>query len=239
VEIDAHLDALDREGALLADGAARGSLSDPVPGCPDWTVRDLVSHIGEVHRWAAAIVAGALADPNLPAVDAAPGEDQLLDWYREGHHALVTTLRAAPADLACFTFLPAPSPLAFWARRQALETAVHRADAYAAAGQPVAFDDELAHDGIDEILTGFGARPRAFEAGTIRLEPGSGPAWLVSLTADGAKCAIDAADSPADVVVAGEASQLYLWLWNRPATVSISGDPAVASRWSQLRIRWS
>ena len=30
--------------------------------------------------------------------------------------------------MRCFAFLPAPSPLAFWARRQAHETGIHRAD---------------------------------------------------------------------------------------------------------------
>ena len=43
-------------------------------------------------------------------------------------------LRSAPADLDCFTFLPAESARHFWARRQAHETAIHRVDAENAAG---------------------------------------------------------------------------------------------------------
>jgi uncharacterized protein (TIGR03083 family) len=242
MEIGAHIDALEHEGKRLASAATAASLTDPVPGCPDWVVRDLLSHIGYVHRWAAAIVAGRLDGATGDADEAVgpvPGESGLLDWYVEGHAALVETLRSAPFDLECFTFLPAPSPLAFWARRQALETAVHGADAAAAAGRPIDFADELAHDGIEETLLGFGARPRAFEPGSIRLQPGGGPAWRIDLGEEGALASREAGDGHCDVTVSGTPTQVYLWLWNRPATVEITGDPTVADRWKQVRVRWS
>lgn len=44
--------------------------------------------------------------------------------------------RWAAGYVDCWTFLDAPSPLAFWARRQAHETAIHRADAQLAADGP-------------------------------------------------------------------------------------------------------
>ena len=53
---------------------------------------------------------------------------------RQGCADLVAALAAAPDDLECWTFLPAPSPRAMWARRQAHETAIHRVDAELAAG---------------------------------------------------------------------------------------------------------
>lgn len=242
MDIAAHIDALDHEGGQLADATAAASLGDPVPGCPDWAVRDLLRHIGYVHRWAAAIVAGRLDGANGDgdaAVGALPDDEGLQDWYVDGHRALVATLRAAPGDLDAFTFLPAPSPLAFWARRQALETAVHRADAAAAAGRSAQFSDELALDGIDETLRGFGARPRAFEPGSIWLQPGSGNGWRIDLHEEGATSANDADSDGCDVSVSGTPTQVYLWLWNRPATVEITGDPAVAERWKRVRVRWS
>lgn len=242
MDIAAHIDALEHEGAELANAAAAAALGDPVPGCPDWTVRDLVRHVGYVHRWSSAIVAGHLdgADGDGDAaVGPLPDDESLQDWYVEGHRALVGVLRNAPVDVACFTFLPAPSPLAFWARRQALETAVHRADVAGAAGRTVEFSDELAHDGIDETLRGFGARPRAFEPGSIWLQPGDGPSWRIELHEEGLTAANDATSEGCDVTVSGTASQVYLWLWNRPATVEITGDPAVAERWKRVRVRWS
>jgi uncharacterized protein (TIGR03083 family) len=196
-----------------------------------------------VHRWASAIVAGAVDQPTDEAEKAAatqPGDDGLLSWYRDGHAALVDTLRSAPADVTCWTFMAAPSPLAFWARRQALETVVHRADAQAAAGLPVEIEEQLAHDGIDELAFGFAARPKVFEPGTLRLEPGHGPAWVVTLGPEGAKAARASATDPgADATVSGDAGQVYLWLWNRPASVEIAGDATVAASWgAKIRPRW-
>ena len=62
-----------------------------------------------------------------------PADAGLIAAYRDGHAALVAALRDADPDLECATFMPAPSPLAFWARRQAHETAIHRYDAQSAA----------------------------------------------------------------------------------------------------------
>lgn len=241
MEIAAHLDALDREGKQLARAAAAASLTDRVPGCPDWTVKDLLSHIGVVHRWAAAIVRDGVDKPTnqAEAAEATKPEDAgLLEWYAEGHRALVDTLHAAPAELDCFAFLPAPSPLAFWARRQALETLVHRADAEAAAAIPVEIEPSLAHDGIEEVLLGFGARPREFGPGTLRVLPSDGAAWDIAFTAQGADVTPSSDSVAADATVSGEVGQVYLWLWNRPAQVSVEGDQEVADRWKQMRIRW-
>lgn len=242
MEIVAHIDALEHEGTALGEAAAACGLTDPVPGCPEWTMRDLLAHVGYVHRWSAAIVAGRLdgaTGDGDAAVGPIPGDDDLRTWYAEGHRALVKTLRDAPADLECWAFLPAPSPLAFWARRQALETAIHRADAFAAAGRPITFDDELAHDGIEETLLGFGARKRTFEPGSIRLQPDNGPPWMIELGETGAKASPHPGDVSADVTVSGPPTQIYLWLWNRPAVVDVIGDPTVADRWKQVRVRWS
>ena len=36
MEITAHIEALEHEGAELGRAAASAALTDPVPGCPDW-----------------------------------------------------------------------------------------------------------------------------------------------------------------------------------------------------------
>ena len=139
VEISAHIDALDRDGALLADAAERAGLQAGVIGCPGWQVRDLVRHQAYVHDWAARHVRDRLPDliddeiTESDILARPPADADLLAAYREGHAALVAALRAADPDVQCATFMPAPSPLAFWARRQAHETAVHRYDAQGAA----------------------------------------------------------------------------------------------------------
>jgi uncharacterized protein (TIGR03083 family) len=164
VEIAAHVDALERDGTLLADAADAAGLAASVPTCPGWQVRDLVRHQAYVHAWAARHVTGqpstALDEDDEEAVLAGgPADAELIDAYRSGHSALVAALRAADPDLDCATFMPAPSPLAFWARRQAHGTAIHRYDAQSAApgGAPAPGDafgglrrrrDRRAHHGL-------------------------------------------------------------------------------------------
>src|SRR5947209_8268304 len=163
MDISTHVQALDDEGALLLEAAAKAGLDAAVPSCPDWQVRDLLQHIGQVHRWALSYVStGRTTPPNEHDRPATPpsDDDDVLGWVHDGHAALVAALRSSNDDLACCAFLPAPSPLAFWARRQAHETAVHRADAQLAAGMAPGYDGVFAADGIDELLFGFFARPR-------------------------------------------------------------------------------
>jgi uncharacterized protein (TIGR03083 family) len=181
MEPDEHIAALEREGTLLADAASRRGLGAAVPTCPGWQVRELLRHVGYVHRWAASYVAEArremVAEPTENEIlQAGPADSELLGWFSEGLDHLVLALSSADPGLECWTFLGAPSPLAFWARRQAHETAIHRADAQGAAGDgggdPDAaatwdgvtpFPAAFAADGIDEVLTGFAprSRPRA------------------------------------------------------------------------------
>jgi uncharacterized protein (TIGR03083 family) len=64
-------------------GAAVSELDPqaPVPTCPEWTVHDLVTHVGTGHRWAAEIVEGRLQDPPPYAIVGAPQEPQAwADW---------------------------------------------------------------------------------------------------------------------------------------------------------------
>ena len=158
------LHALDREGQSLAAAAERAGTDATVPTCPEWRVRDLLRHIGTVHRWAAGFVAEGHTGPRPIGEEPDLTGAELIAWYRDSHRLLVDTLSAAPADLECWTFLPLPglSPLEFWTRRQAHETTVHRYDAEAArGGAPSPVDAGFAADGIDELLRGFHARSRS------------------------------------------------------------------------------
>jgi uncharacterized protein (TIGR03083 family) len=183
VDVPEYIAALRAEGALLARAAGQAGPDAPVPACPGWRVRDLVRHTGSVHRWATGYVAGQRETP-VPGpseeemVRSGPDSDQdLLGWFLDGHERLVTALEHADPGMTCWTFLPSPSPLAFWARRQAHETAIHRVDAQLAAGVaspggPGDFTPGLAADGIDELVMGFGRR-RSKRG--LRSDP---PSWL-------------------------------------------------------------
>jgi uncharacterized protein (TIGR03083 family) len=265
-----HLLALRRDGELLAAAADRAGLTAAVPSCPGWQVRDLLRHIGYVHRWAAEYVVEQRQDeaPELTEAEqlrSGPGDDQLIDWFRAGHAALLGALGAAAPDLACWTFLSAPTPRAFWARRQAHETAIHRADAELASGAVAPFDPEFATDGIDELVCAFlagngDALPGQQAGGQRRLEvrtTDTAARWQLTLAADGAvtgtaRLAQGAgADTnagalcaaAADCTLTGPASALYLVLWNRiapaAADVLVSGDSAAYQTWRDgVRLTW-
>jgi uncharacterized protein (TIGR03083 family) len=256
VEVPAHIDALDRDGAILADAAQSAGLQAGVPGCPGWQVRDLVRHQAYVHAWAARHVRER--SPELieePAesdiLGGGPADADLIAAYREGHAALVTILRDADPDVECATFMPAPSPLAFWARRQAHETAVHRYDAQSArpAGPPapaVAFDPAFAADGVDELIMCFAAR-RRYRPGsggerslTVRARDAESR-WHVRLVDGGTEVSRD--DPAADCTLEGPAAGLYAFLWNRSdaarAGLAIAGRPEILAAWNtSVRVRW-
>ncbi len=240
MDLTDHIDSIEANGARLVDCATAAGLDTAVPGCPDWVVRDLLTHVGGVHHWAADLVGNARDGFDSPAaaeIGSGPDDGALAGWCHANRDELVAALRKAPADLVCATFVAAPSAVGFWARRQAHETAIHRADAEAAAGHPPSFDTGFALDGIDEVLTVFASRRKGFEPATLRLAPSDGPPLGVRLTETGAR--VEAEHGEADVTVQGTAADIYRWLWNRPAEVSFSGDPAAAERWKKLRIRWS
>jgi uncharacterized protein (TIGR03083 family) len=208
--------------------------------------------MGRVHRWAAHIVRERRDGPPDEETEGErvwglmPDDGDVLDWFREGHAALVDTLERAPVGLECFVFLPATSPLAFWARRQAHETAVHRADAQAATGDPDGVDPAFAVDGIDELLLGFYSRPRnrvrseAQRALSVTAED-TATTWTIHFGPDGARPE-RGAGGPVDGEVRGPASDLYLALRNRLPLEPLrtAGDPALVELWrSRATVRWS
>ena len=260
MEISQHIAALERDGALLADAAASAGLTEEVPSCPGWRVRDLVRHQAFVHAWAARHVAERRVEIIKDATEddilagAAP-DTELIAAYREGHAALVRILRTADPDVRCATFLPAPSPLAFWARRQAHETAIHRFDAQSMRRDGVtepraAFDPDFAADGIDELVRGFAARlkadgvPRELLVRSADTED----AWRFTWPSEGSvrtrRYRAGAETGPADCVLAGPASGVYLFLWNRcaaaDANIAITGDHGILRTWNRcVRVRWT
>jgi uncharacterized protein (TIGR03083 family) len=239
--------ALQREGELLAAAAARTDLDTPIPTCPGWTMRDLVRHTGGVHRWATAHVVGRLLRPvdGLDqVVPAQPEDDVLVEWFAAGHAALVQALRDADPNLACWTFLPAPSPLAFWARRQAHETGIHRVDAESPADSITPFQPAFAADGIDELLYCFVTRPggrlRAAEERSLHLHATDvGRDWLVQIGPERVRVTDDAGEG--DCGVRGSASELHLLLWNRRGTdgLEVRGDSTLLDLWrDSVHILW-
>jgi len=259
VKIRRHIAAIAREGHRLVEAAQVAGLDAPVPTCPGWDTRDLVRHLGEIHLWAAAHVAHPHAPPHYETEDGLLAglsehwpklgifwvdDEDLFDWYLRTNANLVDSLEAAPDDLEAWTFLPAPTPRAMWARRQAHETAIHRFDAEAAAGSGSGFDRTFAADGLDELLSAMTTErrldvPVAHPQTMAVHATDTDERWLVTLASNVATTV--RSDGSADVVVTAAASDLYLNMWNRTddETVSLTGDHEVLDAWHRnFRARW-
>jgi uncharacterized protein (TIGR03083 family) len=250
VDVPSHIARLRTEGELMAQAIEAVAPTAPIPTCPEWTMRDLVLHQGEVHRWACAHVAGRRTEPvgdDEDVVGPLPADADLSPWFRDGCAALVDALEQADPALECWTFMKAPSPLAFWARRQCHETAVHRVDAQSASGAITPIPADIAADGVDELLTGFITRsktrlrsdvPRTIAVRTTD----TSDAWLVRVSADPVVTERGSTDAEADCTVSGGASDLELFLWNRfgRETVDVAGDASLLDLWRDtVTIRWS
>jgi uncharacterized protein (TIGR03083 family) len=272
MEISEHIGALDVQGRRMAAAAASAGLDAVVPSCPAWRVRDLLRHTGYVHRWAAGYVAGQLTEmvPELTEAEQLSGgapDSELLDWFLDGHGTLVAALRSADPGMSAWTFLAAPSALAFWARRQSHETAIHCADAELAAGSGHDLPAEFAADGVDELLIGFFGRDAA-GAGEAGPSPASatggtggdatrlllvraadtGHDWHARLDPGGSRVISTGrghgpAGVPAACAVTGPATALYLLLWNRSGLtpdVEVAGDAALLSSWrASMHVTWA
>jgi len=226
-----------------------GDLERPVPTCPGWTFRQLATHVGRGHRWAAQIVATRAAAP-IPMREVADGklpEDPArhAQWLNTGADLVVEAVTAAGgAPVWALTGL---RPASFWARRRAHEAAVHMADAQLAAGRDVDLAPDFAADAVDEWLALIAANTE----GTIGLarelsgngqtlhfhatDPGlSGTGeWLVTRIPSGAT--VQHGHGKADVAARGPAVSLLLVLTRRlppsdPA-IEIFGEQALLTHW--------
>ena len=211
-----------------------GGLDVPVPWILEWRTRDLVGHLGTVHRWATHIVrAGTTEPPPAESRQTPPADGNLLEWYETGLVELVATLRTVPPDSPAWHMSPeAEKVAASWARRQAHELVVHRMDLENAAG--VALTDveaALAEDGVDELLGIVLPRwahtePLSRANATVGVGcTDTGRRWSVCV-ARGEVTVQPEWTGREDAHVRGDATALLLHLWGRPAAVAVDGDHA-------------
>lgn len=228
----------DRAAAMRAAVANTPDPAARVPGCPDWSVRDLVTHVGEVHRsWAAVVSAGPSAEPpSADAVGDTTPHGDLLAWSAESTNVLLAALEAAgDPDRGCWTWwgaAGAPSTVGAVARHQVQEAAVHAYDAQEAAGHPEPLPRDVAIDGIGEFIEvshgSSGAWPHP--PARVALHADEGSRWVIDLGADGARAAGESTDP--DAVVRASASDLLLLLYGRIPLerAQVEGDRTLAER---------
>nr|BFE75120.1 maleylpyruvate isomerase family mycothiol-dependent enzyme [Actinoplanes digitatis] len=236
----------ERSAALRAAIACAGDLESRVPGCPDWSLRDLVAHLGRVQRfWAAAVAAGP-ADgppPGSAVVDPQPVGD-LTAWSAESTRLLLESLRAVGPDRDCWTWWgasDAPMTSGAVARHQVQEAAVHAYDAQETVGKPEQIPAGVAIDIIDELLVvtlgSLGGWPH--RSARLALSATEGPTWTLDLTPGGVRPGPAAGDEPV-ATMRGSAADLVLALYTRIPLdrIEIDGDREAVERfqaWTDTR----
>ena len=243
--------SLIEENAAFADLMRDADLTTPVPTCPEWTLDQLMRHVGRGDRWCAQIVAeqaGDAIDPRTVA-DGKPPADPggRTAWLRDGPRRLLAAVAETGPDTPVWTFL-GPRPAAWWIRRRLHETAVHRADAALALGARFEIAPGVAADGITEYLERVVIRADAEgPAGGDRplgdglslhlhaTDPGLGPAgeWTILGRPDG--IAFDHEHGKATTALRGPARDLLLAIVRRGGAPELGlemfGDPQVWDTW--------
>jgi uncharacterized protein (TIGR03083 family) len=230
------LSAVRREGEGILSAAGQG-LDVDVTTCGDWRMPQLLTHVASVYRRAATVVGERATE----AVAWQPPPEDVegpVSYLGDALDELVQALSEADPDTPVWNWSPQPQVAAFWARRMAHESAIHRYDAQRANGvaQPVAA--ELAHDGLDELVDVILPRVVARDSltlptMTVVFEATDEGTWALRL--DGADVVrLDVAKTP-DVTVRGPTSALLLAAYSRVAwsSLDVEGDASVLDAWSK------
>ncbi|WP_026414551.1 maleylpyruvate isomerase family mycothiol-dependent enzyme [Actinomadura oligospora] len=240
--------ALRLHASALGRKASGGDPDMTVPTCPDWTLRQLVEHIGGALPAMAETIESRAREP-LPQVVPDGMNPHLWEaWLGGGADRLVAAVEAA--DEPVWSPFGDDVPAGFWLRRLLHDTTVHHADAAITVGAEWELDADLAADGVAEglalVASPFVARvnPKIAQlrgdGETLLWRPAEAdlPAWLVTRTPDGPRVTETARAADAQVVVRGGASDLFLLLSRRITAddprVRVVGDRALLDHWTSL-----
>ncbi|MEU4198106.1 maleylpyruvate isomerase family mycothiol-dependent enzyme [Kribbella sp. NPDC026611] len=239
----------------LAEAAGAAGPDAGVPTAPEWTMKDLVEHLGQTQNWVAEIVERRITDPTqLPAevVPLPADSGEWSAWLAESSRRVADALSDEALDAAVFN--PAADARTggrFWLSSSLNEAVVHGFDAANAAGRPAEIEAEIAAALITNHLTMLTsptwAMQRAESADAIRGD-GETLQWVATDTADGSGAWFvvrrpegatwQPGAQPADVTVSGPARSLLLTFTRRlPFTdrdalnITVDGDTALAEHW--------
>ncbi|MGH4031248.1 maleylpyruvate isomerase family mycothiol-dependent enzyme [Actinomycetota bacterium Odt1-20B] len=246
---------------VVGVAGSRGASDLPVPTCPKWSLRTLVGHVGQEHRWAAELVRTGeqlpvpvpeLADPGAP--------EGWSRWLYEGAEELIRAVECLGADTEVRTLF-GPRPAGFWLRRVLSDTCVHHYDAVVAthsaseivSGIASEFAHEIADDlaaevisetldllstpGFEAVRPGVGQLRGRGERIGLRPAAASVEGWVITRASEGLSWERERGPVEADVVVSGAVVELMLAMSGRVPVpggdggVSVTGDRALLDHW--------
>ncbi len=213
-------------------------LRSPVPTCPGWSTYDLVTHLGNIHGWAATVVETGQRAPGQNDEPESRKPKAVASWYAGKAEDLYEVLRSVKPDEPCWNFAFGQGEAAFWPRRQLHETTIHSLDLAAASGRTRELRSDISTDGIDEALRVFGHRmhqrgfPAELSSALSIVAHDTGSAWTLRPSTPAQQSAPEVhegLDGSADRIE-GPASALYALLWKRlpssDSALAFTGDAA-------------
>jgi uncharacterized protein (TIGR03086 family) len=138
---DAHAAALDVTGRFVAD-VADEHWDQPTP-CPDWSVRELVTHIVSGNYWVAPLVEGQTIDEVGDRFDGdILGDDALAAYDASAQAAAAAFLADGAMDAPCAVSY-GPVPGSVYCGHRLIDVLIHGWDVAKATGQDTALPDDL------------------------------------------------------------------------------------------------
>ena len=224
MRVDEYLPVLRRTDQRFADAATEALLARgwraPVPGCPGWSLADLVWHLSEVQHFWGWVVRTRAPDRSAYAPPQRHPDDELLGFLDAASAELEAALSGADPAERVWTWAP-QQDVAFVLRRQVQEAVVHTVDAEQVLGDVRPIPPDVGLDGIDEWLEVM--VPGALPDGP---PPEAHPVVLHAVDADVERTLFPGSRPFPIAALTGTAGDLLLTLWRRvPLEVlTVDGD---------------
>jgi uncharacterized protein (TIGR03083 family) len=220
------LATLRAEGPAFRHAVIEAEPDAPVPSCPEWTVAELTGHLTRLYVWVNGHVGrGVVTPPADPQPDGAATATP--EEFDAAFADLLTRFDILDPEMPAWNPAPQAKKVAYWQRRIAHDTTIHRWDAQmAAVGLTEPLEAKLAADIVSEVLDTMLPAGRGRRApdrhGMVALQATDlEHTWHVRLRSGGGVALLDT-DTLFDddvlherAVAAGSASDLALALWGR------------------------
>jgi uncharacterized protein (TIGR03083 family) len=238
------LDVIRTESARFGACIRDGDMESAVPSCPDWTLADLAWHLTQTQHFWGSIAGDLLLEPDHVVELTRPEPQDVPALFDRESARLVEALSRHPAETRCWTWDDDGWSIGWVRRRQAHEALIHRVDAELTIGNLTDIDDELAADGVDELLYSqidgvpeWGSFIPDETTATLSIDGGASYGLrfgrIVGVGPEsGKEYDLDTflVSEPSGTVISGSATDLDLWLWGRGSSGIRCDDDALLAR---------
>ncbi|MEV6285599.1 maleylpyruvate isomerase family mycothiol-dependent enzyme [Kribbella sp. NPDC051770] len=249
MDSQAYLSGVVEQTATFADWVDGADGSARVPTCPEWTLTELVDHVGSTQREIAKLVGERMMDPGPAFASYTPGPTDPAawrDWLNESAAAAQRAFASVTEQTPVWDPSGGDAGVQFWSRRLFGEACVHRADAASALGTTYELQPEYAVGAIEDWLDtmtsqgywehrpGFADAMRG-NGETLHFHATDATGeWVARREQD--RVALERTHLKADVAVRGPAADLLLVLSRRrplaeAPQLEVHGDRALLDLW--------